>query len=47
MKNEIKYKIPEWWTKKFHKYDILPIDHKIKTAVNDERGQVNKPQMIT
>lgn len=47
VKNEIKYKIPERWTKKFHKHDILPIEQNNKTAVNDERGKVNRPSMIT
>ena len=38
VKNEIKYKIPERWTKRFYKYDIiskLPVD-------GEERGRVNK-----
>jgi hypothetical protein len=26
VKNEIKYKIPERWTKKFHKHDIVPLN---------------------
>lgn len=47
VKNEIKYKIPERWTKKFHKFDIVPIDHYTKSAVNDERGRVNRlPQAL-
>lgn len=46
VKNEIKYKIPERWTKKFHKFDIVPIDHYTKSAVSDERGRVNKPPHI-
>lgn len=26
MKKEVKYRIPERWTKKFHKYDIVDIN---------------------
>jgi hypothetical protein len=44
--NEVKYKIPERWTKKFHKYDIVPINHYTKSAVNEERGKVNKPSAV-
>jgi hypothetical protein len=25
LKNEVKYRIPERWTKKFHKHDIIDI----------------------
>ena len=39
---EIKYKIPEKWTKKFQKFDIIPIDLYKKTAISNERGKVNK-----
>jgi hypothetical protein len=46
VKNEVKYKIPERWTKKFHKHDIVPLSLYTKSAVNDERGKVNKQQMI-
>lgn len=42
IKNEVKYKIPERWTKKFNKFDILPVDLYKKTAVNEERGKINK-----
>lgn len=34
VKNEIKYKIPERWTKKFHKFDVLPLDLYKKSAVD-------------
>ena len=43
---EIKYKIPEKWTKRFQKFDIIPIDLYKKTAISNERGKVNKQSMI-
>ena len=42
VKMEVKYKIPERWTKKFHKLDIVPLSFYQQSAVNDERGRVNK-----
>eukprot|EP00347_Sterkiella_histriomuscorum_P022188 403331364 len=39
VKNEIKYKIPERWTKRFHKHDIIPLTHYTTSAVNEERGR--------
>ncbi len=48
VKNEIKYKIPERWTKRFHKHDIigkiLANDQQYGT---DERGYVNKQGVQT
>lgn len=44
VKNEIKYKIPERWTKKFHKYDIIPFQNAPGTL--EERGRVNKQTII-
>ena len=41
MKNEVKYRIPERWTKPFHKEDILK-DRKNK----DQLGLVNKAPTI-
>lgn len=46
MKNEIKYKIPERWTGKFHKHDILPIVGSKDSAVREERGKVNKHKVV-
>ena len=43
---EIKYKIPQKWTGKFHKFDVIPIDIYRNQAINNERGRVNKQQMI-
>jgi len=40
IKKEIKYKIPERWTKKFHKYDIVPLH--VPNAISEERGRVNR-----
>jgi phage regulator Rha-like protein len=42
MKNEVKYRIPERWTKPFHKEDILK-DHKKN---KDQLGLVNKAPTI-
>ena len=43
LKNEVKYRIPERWTKKFHKYDIVDINiYKKKPPILNERGKVNK-----
>jgi hypothetical protein len=41
MKNEVKYRIPERWTKQFHKEDILGIDAK-HLKNKDQLGIVNK-----
>ena len=42
MKNEVKYRIPDRWTKKFHKYDIVDINiYNQKTGIVQERGKVN------
>lgn len=44
VKNEIKYKIPERWTKRFHRHDIIPLGNLHQSAVLNERGRVNKRQ---
>jgi len=44
MKNEVKYRIPERWTKPFHKEDILGVEHSKKNQ--DQLGLVNKPPTI-
>jgi len=47
LKNEVKYRIPERWTKKFHKYDIVDINiFNEKSGINDERGRVNKEAKV-
>jgi len=43
----VKYRIPERWTKKFHKYDIVDINiYNKKTGIEKERGKVNKAERI-
>lgn len=42
VKVEIKYKIPERWTKKFHKFDVVPMSIYTQGGVQEERGRVNK-----
>jgi len=45
LKKEVKYRIPERWTRKFHKYDIVDINiYNQKTGIQQERGKVNKAQ---
>lgn len=46
MKNEVKYRIPERWTKPFHKEDILGIDPAKLSKNPDQLGQVNKGNTI-
>lgn len=46
VKMEVKYKIPERWTKKFHKHDVIPLDLFSATAINEERGRVNKQSVV-
>lgn len=47
LKNEVKYRIPERWTKKFHKYDIVDINVYLnKPGISDERGKINRAEMI-
>jgi hypothetical protein len=41
-KNEIKHKIPERWTRKFHKHDIIGRIISSKQHHTDERGVVNR-----
>jgi len=47
VKNEIKYKIPERWTRPFHKHDIIGkvlADEKFNA---EERGRVNRQASLT
>lgn len=46
IKNEVKYRIPERWTKNFHKYDIVNLDIYKNTSILQERGRVNKDSTI-
>ena len=47
MKKEIKYRIPERWTKSFHKYDIVDINiYNQKDGIKNERGKVNRPDKM-
>ena len=47
LKNEVKYRIPERWTKKFHKFDIVDINiYNKKTGIEKERGKINKADRI-
>jgi len=47
MKKEIKYRIPERWTKSFHKYDIVDINiYNQKDGIKNERGKVNRPEKM-
>lgn len=39
--NEIKYKIPNKWTKKFNVDDIVPYKDKLQSAIIEEGGMVN------
>jgi len=43
VKNEIKYKIPERWTKNFHKHDIIPISLYTQPLDFERNGRINKP----
>jgi hypothetical protein len=48
LKNEVKYRIPDRWTKRFHKYDIVDINiaNRNKPATIHERGKVNKDKRM-
>jgi len=47
LKHEVKYRIPERWTKRFHKYDIVDINiYRQKPGINQERGKVNKEKKV-
>ena len=47
VKNEIKYKIPERWTRKFHKHDIIGRIIAGEQHLTDERGVVNRQGVQT
>ena len=47
LKKEVKYRIPERWTGKFHKYDVVDINiYNQKTGIVQERGKINKQELI-
>lgn len=48
LKQEVKYRIPPRWTKKFHKYDIVDInvENASRPGIVQERGKVNKPGRV-
>ena len=47
LKNQVKYRIPDRWTKKFHKYDVVDINiFNQKTGIVQERGKINKAEKI-
>ena len=46
MKNEVKYRIPERWTRPFHKEDILGVDPSKFSKNPDQLGIVNKAPII-
>ena len=47
LRNEVKYRIPERWTKRFHKYDIVDINiYNQKAGIKQERGKINVEQKV-
>lgn len=47
LKNQVKYRIPERWTKRFHKFDIVDIGiFRDKPGILQERGRVNKEAKV-
>ena len=47
LKQEVKYRIPERWTKKFHKYDIVDINiFNKKSGIEQERGKINRAAKV-
>ena len=42
IKNEVKYRIPERWTKNFHRQDIVSEEIIRGQSIPEERGNVNK-----
>ena len=43
----MKYRIPERWTKKFDKFDIIDVNiYSQKPGINQERGRINKEQTV-
>jgi hypothetical protein len=46
IKNEVKYRIPDRWTKKFNKHDIVSLDLLRGTGIDNEQGKVNKREIL-
>ena len=48
IRNEVKYRVPEMWTKPFHKEDILSAAVQLAPgkSFGDEIGLVNKPNVV-
>ena len=46
IKHEVKYRIPERWTKTFHKEDIISQDIYKASVIPEERGKVNRHQTL-
>lgn len=46
IKNEVKYRIPERWTKNFHKQDIVSMEITKGQSIPEERGNVNQHFII-
>ena len=43
----MKYRIPDRWTRKFHKYDVVDINiYNQKTGIVQERGKINVAEKI-
>ena len=42
IKNEVKYRIPERWTKGFYKHDVVSMDILKGQSIPDERGNINR-----
>ena len=47
IKNEVKYRIPERWTKAFHKEDIISQDIYKQSQIPEERGIVNRHHTLS
>ena len=46
IKNEVKYRIPERWTKKFHKNDVVSSEILLGQSIPEERGAINRNQNL-
>lgn len=42
IKNEVKYRIPERWTKGFYKHDVVAMDILRGQSIPEERGNINR-----
>ena len=46
IKNEVKYRIPERWTKGFHKHDVVSMDILRGQSIPEERGNINRNKIL-